>query len=227
MPKLDRGEVCLLKRLVALGHSFFVLNLERLQLIAVLALNVGENMYKEIEVRFEEVPNMIKSLKGVSGIYYFHTKGHFWYVGKAECFYIRFTQGYLKGRDAISYVNEGIKQRIEMGLDLSVIFVLIPKELIEIEEVNAIRKYCPWLNTDFNPRNSIRGIQRQIGQIVNDSQREWSYEELKKHLFYYWGGQLATKRIEEALENNTWDLSRYCRTVPSKGILKPKKKPAS
>ncbi|WP_182104087.1 hypothetical protein [Niallia taxi] len=181
-------------------------------------------MYKEIEVRFEEVPNMIKSLKGVSGNYYLHTKGHYWYVGKAECFYTRFTQGYLKGRDAISYVNEGIKQRIEMGLDLSVIFVLIPKELIGIEEVIAIRKYCPWLNTNFNPRNSIRGIQRQIGQIVKDSQRQWSYEEMTKHLFYLWGGQLGTNRIEQALMNKNGDLSRYSKTVASQKILKPNNK---
>ena len=31
-------------------------------------------MYKKIEVKFEEVPNMIEGLKGISGVYIFHTK---------------------------------------------------------------------------------------------------------------------------------------------------------
>jgi hypothetical protein len=180
-------------------------------------------MYKKIHVKFDEVPNMIESWKGVSGLYIFHTKGHFWYVGKSECLRNRFVQGYLKGRDSKQHISEGLLQRIELGLELSVIFVEMEKELIQKEEARVIGKACAWLNQDYNPRESIRAIQRQIGLIVEDSQREWSYEEMKKHLFYYYSGQIATKKIEEALANKNWNLSRYCRTARSKGILKPKK----
>jgi len=183
-------------------------------------------VYKKIQVKFEEVPSMIDNLKGKSGVYIFHTKGHIWYVGKAECFRHRFTNGYLKCNDTQSHVSEGLKQRIEKGLDLSVVFVLMPKELIDTEEIRIIRKACPWLNKEHNPRESIRAIQRLIGQIVEDYQREWSYAEMRKQIFFYWGGQLPTKRIEEALANKNGNLSRYCRTVPSKGILKPKKNSA-
>jgi hypothetical protein len=164
-------------------------------------------MYKKIEVKFEEVPNMIDGLKGISGVYIFHTKGHIWYIGKAECFRHMFTNGYLKSSDTQAHVSEGLKQRIEQGLELSVVFVLIPKELIESEEKRIIRKACPWLNQEHNPRVSIRAIQRHIGQIVEDSQREWSYEEMKKHLFYYYSGQVTIKRIEEALANKNGNLS--------------------
>ena len=180
-------------------------------------------MYKKIEVKFNEVPNMIESMKGVSGLYLFHTKGHIWYVGETGCFRRRFVNGYLKGKNATEYIAKGLQQRIELGLDLSVLFVKIPKELIQSEEARVISKTCPWLNKGLNPRDSIRGIQRQIGKIVQDSQREWSYEEMNKHLFYYYSGQIATKRIEEALANKQGNLSRYCRTLPSQGILKPRK----
>jgi hypothetical protein len=47
---------------------------------------------------------------------------------------------------------------------------------------------------------------------------------MKRYIFFYWGGQIATKRIEEALANMNKNLSRYCKTVPSREILKPKKK---
>jgi hypothetical protein len=183
-------------------------------------------MYKKIQVKFDEVPNMIESLKGISGLYIFHTKGHIWYVGKAECFRNRFINGYLKGRDSKQHVHDGLLKRIELGLELSVVFVLMDKELIKKEEARVIGKACTWLNTEYNPRESITAIQRQIGLIVEDSQREWSNEEMKKHLFYYYSGQIATKRIEEALANKNRNLSRYCKPVPSQGMLKPKKKTA-
>lgn len=179
-------------------------------------------MYKKRQVKFKEVSNMIESLKGISGLYIFHTLGHIWYVGKAECFRHRFINGYLKGRDSKQYISEGLLQRIELGLALSVVFVEMEKELIPKEEARVIGKACTWLNQELNPRVSIRSIQRHIGQIVEESQREWSYEEMKKHLFYYYSGQIATKRIEEALANTNGNLSRYCRTAPSRRILKPK-----
>lgn len=182
-------------------------------------------MYEIVKVKkFGEVSNMIDKLKGVSGLYIFHTKGHVWYIGKAQCFRHRFKNGYLKGRNAKQYVAEGLQQRIELGLDLSVVFVVIPKELIDREEARVISKACPWLNGEFNPRDSIRGIQRLIGKIVEDSQREWTYGEMKRHLFHYWGGQIATKRIEEALANKDCNLSRYCGTNSKREILKPKNK---
>jgi hypothetical protein len=180
-------------------------------------------MYKKMQVKFKDVPNTIENLKGTSGVYIFHTKGHIWYVGKANGFRHRFVNGYLKGRDSKQHVSEGILQRIELGLDLSVIFVLIEKELIDKEEARIIRKACPWLNQELNPRESIRAIQRHIGQIVEDSQREWKYEEMKKHLFYFYSVQISTKRIEEALVNKNKNLSRYCRTIPLRKVLKPKK----
>jgi hypothetical protein len=43
------------------------------------------------------------------------------------------------------------------------------KELIDNEEARIIRKACPWLNQELNPRESIRAIQRHIGKIVEDS----------------------------------------------------------
>ncbi|MFJ7831842.1 hypothetical protein ACIQXU_16650 [Peribacillus sp. NPDC097284] len=179
-------------------------------------------MYKKTEVKFNEVPNMIESLKGVSGLYIFHTHRHFWYVGKAECFRHRFVNGYLKGKNAKQYVTEGLQERIGLGLELSVVFVEIPKELIESEEARVIGKLCPWFNKTHNPRDSIRGIQSQMGEIVQYSQREWSYEEIKKHLFYYYSGQIATKRIEEALANKDGNLSKYYGKVRAREILKPK-----
>jgi hypothetical protein len=181
-------------------------------------------MYEKIQVKFKEVPNMIENLKGKSGVYIFHSKGHIWYVGKAECLRHRFKNGYLKGRDSKQHVNDGLIQRIELGLDLSVVFVLIPKELIVSEEKRIIRKACPWLNQELNPRESIRAIQRHIGQIVENSQCEWSYEEMTKHLFYHYSGQIPSRRIEEALANKNKNLSRYCKTVPNQEILKPKEK---
>lgn len=227
MPKLDRGEVCFLKRLVALGHSFFVLNLERLQLIAVLAQNAGEDMYKNIEEKFEKVPNIIENLKGESGPYIFHTKQHKWYIAETKRFRNRFVNGDFKGKDAKQHIDDGLLQRIELGLDLSVVFVLMDKKLIKKEETWVIGKACAWLNDKHNPRESIRAIQRQIGKTVEDSKREWSYDEMELLLIYYYCGQIATKRIEEALANNNSNLSKYSRTVPLKGLLKPKKQPAS
>ncbi|MFJ7852332.1 hypothetical protein ACIQX3_05975 [Peribacillus frigoritolerans] len=180
-------------------------------------------MCKEIKVVFKEVPKNIESLKGVSGLYIFRTKGHIWYIGKADCIRNRFVNGYLKGRDSKQHVHDGLVQRIELGLELSVVFVLMDKELLKKEEARVIGKACTWLNTEHNPRVSVAAIQRQIGLIVQDSQQEWLYEEMKKHLFYYYRGQIATKRIEEALANKNGNLSRYCRALPSQGTLKPKK----
>lgn len=180
-------------------------------------------MYKYTEVKFEAVSSMIESMKGISGVYIFHSKKHFFYVGKAGCFRHRFKGGYLKGRNSKQYIPEDIQVRIELGLDLSVIFIEIPKALIHVEEAKIISMTCPWINEQLNPRESIRSIQRDIGDIVQSSQREWSYEEITRYLFFYrYGGQIATKRIEEALENKNSNLSRYCSVESSKRILKPR-----
>lgn len=181
-------------------------------------------MYNKKQVKFDEVPQIIRELKGISGIYIFHTKGHIWYIGKAECFNNRFTKGYLRYNTTHTHVSKGLKQRMEQGLDLSVVFVQMKKELIVSEEIRIIGKACPWLNVEHNPRESIRAIQRQVGQVVEDSQREWDYKEMIEHIFFYWGGQIASRRIEEALENKNGNLSKYCGTVPSRNTLKPKKK---
>jgi hypothetical protein len=188
----------------------------------VLALNAGDKVYRIIEVKFEEVPDVIESLKGISGLYIFHTKQHEWYIGKTKCFRNRFVNGYLKGRDAKQHVHDGLLQRIELGLELSVVFVLMDKELINKEESRVIGKACTWLNSEHNPRESIAAIQKQIGLFVEDSQRTWTYEAMKKHLFVYYRGQIATKRIEEALANKNRNLSRYCKPIPSQGVLKPR-----
>lgn len=183
-------------------------------------------MKKNNNVKFEKIPDFIEDLKGVSGLYIFHTKRHIWYIGKTECFRNRFVNGYLKGKWAKQHVHEGLLQRIEPGLELSVVFSIIDKEVLKDEELRVIGKACPWLNTNYNPRWSIGAIQRHIGLIIDDSPREWSYEEIIKHLFHYYSGQIASKRIEEALANKNRKLSLYCEPVPLRGILKPKKKPA-
>ncbi|MDN4524399.1 hypothetical protein [Fictibacillus fluitans] len=183
-------------------------------------------MNKNTNVKFEEIPDFIEDLKGVSGLYIFHTKRHIWYIGKTECFRNRFVNGYLKGRRAKQHVHEGLLQRIEPGLELSVVFSVMDKELLKNEELRVIGKACPWLNTKYNPRWSIGAIQRHIGLIINNSPREWTYEEIMRHLFFYYSGQIATKRIEEALTNKNSKLSLYCEPVSLQRILKPKKESA-
>ena len=173
------------------------------------------------QVRFEDVPNMIESMKGVSGLYIFHTHGQIWYIGKAVDFYNRFDSAYLKIDGTPAYVNKGILDIL--GYDyplLSVIFVPIPMELIEEKEKEAIHKGCPMFNSSNNPRKSFNTIQAIAGEIVNESNKEWLYDEIIEHVKKYCNNQISSEWIEQALISN-WKES-YCSRSNKERMLRPK-----
>ncbi|MDU2391862.1 hypothetical protein [Bacillus sp. (in: firmicutes)] len=179
------------------------------------------NKKKYPNIKFEEVPSMIDSLRRVSGLYIFHTHGHIWYIGKAVDLHNRFITAYLKKGGTPAHVNEGLKQRIDAKGAMSVIFVPMSVELIEEEEKKGIRKFCPWFNDSHNPREVVNTIQVMAGEIVNNSNREWSYNEMVKHLWRHYMGQISSNRIDNALLSN-WRIS-YCSRNNKKRILRPKK----
>ncbi|PGL59677.1 GIY-YIG nuclease family protein [Bacillus cereus] len=179
------------------------------------------NKNKYIEVKFENVSNVIDELRGVSGLYLFHTLKHVWYVGKAVDLQNRFATAYLKKDGTPAHINKGLKQRIDAGCAMNVIFVPMSVELIEKKEVEVIGRACPTFNDLHNPREKINAIQVLIGKIVNESNKEWSYDNMIKHLWWHYNGQILSNRIEKALTSN-WCES-YCSRNRKKRILKPKK----
>ncbi|MBO9131428.1 hypothetical protein [Bacillus sp. 165] len=170
--------------------------------------------------KFEDVPKMINSLREVSGLYIFHTLGHIWYIGKAVDLQNRFVTAYVKKGGTPAHINKGLKQRIDAGCATSVVFVPMALELIEAEEIRVIRKACPWFNESHNPRTKTNAIQAMVGEIVNESGREWTYDEMIKHLFRHYNAQLGCSRIEQALLSN-WKES-YCSRSNKERMLRPR-----
>lgn len=176
---------------------------------------------KYIEVKFENVSNMIDELRGVSGLYIFHTLKHVWYVGKAIDLQNRFATAYLKKGGTPAHINDGLKERINAGCAMNVIFLPMSVELIEQKEVEVIGRASPTFNDLHNPRGKVNAIQVLIGNIVNKSNKVWSYDEMIIHLWWYYNGQISSNKIEKALTSK-WRES-YCSRNGKKRILKPKK----
>lgn len=182
------------------------------------------NKSKYLSVGFDDVPNMIENLKGVSGLYIFRTHGQIWYVGKAVDFHNRFISAYLKFDGTSAHVNEGIIDILGYEYyhcPLNVIFVPIPVELIEEKEKEAIRKGCPVFNGPNNPRTSFNTVQAIAGEIVNESNREWSYDEIIERVWKYCNKQISSDWIEQALLSN-WRES-YCSRSNKERMLRPRK----
>ncbi|QWH09831.1 GIY-YIG nuclease family protein [Bacillus mycoides] len=180
------------------------------------------NKSKYLSVRFDDIPSVIDSLRGVSGLYIFHTHGRIWYIGKAKDFHNRFSSAYLKFGGTPAHINEGIKDILSYEhFYLSTIFVPMPLELIEDKEKEFIHKACPIFNDLHNPRTSFNAIQAMTGEIVNKSSREWSYDEIIEHLREYCNKQISSDWIEQALLGK-WRKS-YCSRSNKERILGPEK----
>lgn len=106
--------------------------------------------------------------------------------------------------------------------DIEVIFKPISKDKLKDEETGFIQDFIPQFNKAENPRYEIRSIQKVIARIVNESKLEWTYAQIRVHLFKKWRYIVSLERISEALANRTRNLSRYCKTNSKKQILMPK-----
>lgn len=177
---------------------------------------------KYIEVNFENVPSVIDELRGVSGLYIFHTLKHVWYIGKAKDLQNRFVTAYIKKGGTPAHINEGLKERIDAGCAMTVIFLPMSVELIDQKEVEVIGRASPTFNDLHNPREKVNAIQVLIGNVVNESNKDWSYDDMVKRLWWYYQGQISSNKIEKALTSR-WSKS-YCSRNSKKRILKPNKK---
>ncbi|MBS4213236.1 GIY-YIG nuclease family protein [Neobacillus rhizophilus] len=159
-----------------------------------------------------------------SGLYFFHLKGGLKYVGKTDNFWKRFYSGYLK-EESSQHCNPKLMQLVKkVPNDIEVIFKPLAKDELKEEESRFIQEWIPQFNKTENPRYEIRSIQRVIGRIVNETDREWTFSAMREDLIIKWRGEVSVERIDEALANRTGNLSRYCKTNPKKQTLMPKKK---
>jgi predicted GTPase len=132
------------------------------------------------------------------------------------------------------YNNQSILELIESESD-SIMVAFQPfdtngmdkKELkrhLKEKEAMFIQDWIPLFNIEENPRYLIHPIQKVIGRIVSDANREVSFSKMRKYLFGKWRGKVSYKRIDEALANKQYHLSNYCKTSQKKKTLNPKNK---
>lgn len=179
-----------------------------------------------IKIKFTEIKYHQEQLNKVSGLYFFHIDRDLKYVGKSEDLWNRLFRGYLN-EDTTQHCNRKLMQLVKSNpSEIEVIFMPMLKEELKEKESEIIQDWIPRFNKAENPRYEIRPIQRMIARIVNEDDCEWTYTDMKMHLFKKWRFEVSLERIDEALANKSWNLSRYCRTNPKREILMPKKKSA-
>lgn len=174
--------------------------------------------------KFLELEQYQKDLVNRSGLYFFHVNKRLKYVGKSTDLWHRFKNGYLK-EDTKQHINAKLMQLIASEPSVvEVIFAPMNKNLLKEQETLWIQEHIPEFNERENPRYEIKSIQKVIGSIVTSSNREWSFEKMREHLFSKWWGKVSYERIDEALANKQYHLSNYCKTSQLKKKLMPKRR---
>jgi hypothetical protein len=180
------------------------------------------NKHKVFRRKLVELEKNHHDLKNRSGLYFIHLNKRLLYVGLSEDYWKRFKHGYLK-EGTKQHVNKKVLKLIDSNPTiLEVIFAPMDKNLLKEQETLWIQEHIPEFNERENPRYEILSIQKVIGRIVNNSNREWSFKEMSDYLFRKWRGEVSYKRIDTALANKQFHLSNYCKTNQKQQVLKPK-----
>lgn len=173
-------------------------------------------------VKWNELEKSKDKLQNVSGLYFYHVNGKLMYIGKSFDLWSRFGYGYLKINSKVhknACLMELISAKSEM---VEVVFAPLCKDLLKEQETLFIQAFIPQFNKAENPRYQVRSIQRIIARIVNETNREWKYAEMREHLFHKWRSKVPIEMIDEALANKSHNLSRYCSAKPKPEVLMPR-----
>lgn len=182
--------------------------------------------------KWNEIEKYQPQLRRVSGLYYWYdsSSSKLLYVGEATNLYRRMKQ-YQNDKQRGNN-NKGLVNLIESQSDsLMIAFQLIDsqdmnkkefKRYLKQREAMFIQNWLPLLNIDENPRYLIHPIQKVIGRIVLEQNREIAFKEMRKYLFEKWQGEIPYERIDEALANKRYHLSNYCKTSQKEKTLTPK-----
>lgn len=100
------------------------------------------------------------------------------------------------------------------------------KKYLKEKEASVIHELIPLFNVEENPRYLIHPIQKVIGEVVSKKSREVTFTEMREYLFLKWRGEVTYERIEEALANKQFHLSKFCKTNQKKKTLSPRMKAA-
>lgn len=177
---------------------------------------------KVFTIKWNTLKMSKEKLNKVSGLYFFHVNKELMYIGKSENLWDRFGNGYLKEESKVHKNNSLLTLIKSKPEDLIVSFAPMNIGDLKEQETYCIQSYIPKCNVAENPKYQVRSIQRVIGRIVNESNSEWSYNNMRKHLLAKWNNRVSLDMINEALENRTNNLSRYCRAKLKQEILMPK-----
>ena len=173
-------------------------------------------------VKFSEVKKYQNQLSQESGLYFFHVDEKLKYVGQSKDLWLRFTGGYLK-KDTKQHVNSRLLNLIETSPDeIEVLFVLMEKELLKITETLLIQKNVPEFNEIENPRRELHAVQKVIGRIVTESDRQWSFSEMRDHLYKGWYKKVPYDHINKALADYK-HLTNHCKQSQKRQTLNPKR----
>ncbi|MES9667185.1 hypothetical protein [Bacillus nitratireducens] len=160
----------------------------------------------------------------VNGLYFYHISGMLMYVGKAVDLWSRFGHGYLK-EDSKVHKNARLMKLIAERTDMiEVIFVPMDKADLKAQETLWIQEHIPLFNESENPRYKKLALQKVIARTVNESNRLWTFAEMREYIHAKYKTKLSYNQIDVALANKQKDLSRYCGTSQEKQLLVPKKK---
>lgn len=174
-------------------------------------------------VKWNELEKSKNELDEVSGLYFYHVNNKLKYVGLSDNLWKRFNGGYLK-ENSKQYINAKLMELIESNSSaVEVIFAPLDKDLLKEQETLMIQEYIPEFNEKENPRDEIHPIQKVIGRIVKDSNREWTFSEMREYLFDKWWKQVSYERIDKALTDYK-NLTNHCKQSQKKKTLNPKKK---
>jgi hypothetical protein len=181
------------------------------------------NKHQVFSAEFLELEKHQWDLENESGLYFFHVDKKLKYVGLSEDLWHRFKNGYLK-EDSKQHINAKLMHLIVSNPSVvEVVFAPMDKYLIKEQETLWIQEYIPEFNERENPRYEIHSIQKVIGRIVNCSNEEWSFSEMREYLFNKWWEKVSYEQIDEAIANKQYHLSNYCKTNQRKKTLNPKK----
>ncbi|MDM5257059.1 GIY-YIG nuclease family protein [Bacillus toyonensis] len=174
-------------------------------------------------VKFNELEKNQQYLDNVSGLYFYHVDNKLKYVGQSDNLWHRFNGGYLK-EDSKQHRNPKLMKLIKSNPNsVEVIFAPMDEYLLKEQETLLIQKYIPEFNEKENPRYEIHPIQKVIGRIVKESNREWTFSEMRKYLFDNWWKQVSYERMDKALADYK-NLTNHCKQSQKKKTLNPKEK---
>lgn len=100
------------------------------------------------------------------------------------------------------------------------------KKYLKEKEASVIQSLIPLFSIEENPRHLIHPIQKVIGEVVSKANREVTFNQMREYLYRKWWGKVSYERIDEALANKQYHLSKYCKTNQKKRTLYPRKNTA-